>query len=270
MKTDLIEFHGNTLVVQDHEGEMWTAFPRLCEPIGLDVQAQSRRIKKSPWGRVAILATQTAEGVRHCQFIPVSIVPMWLATVRVSMVNEELRPTLSLYQQECADVLYKHAMRVPQSTGIDAADLAQSLNAISIACSKFTEVSETLAVLVKDFSSMHKHIERIEENQQVQRKNIKSGVKDLHVSFVSSRGGWCPCCNRVQVIRDGEKNSKGQFDHFFGRHMAGRDEVWLVCCDCNSKLRGHGEFWRNALQLFAGYQSALHLFSRGDQLGLFD
>lgn len=106
----IVPFHGDDLVaVQQPDGTIFVLFTRLCENLGLNQQAQARRVQRHAvlQRAFATLDVQTAGGVQALQCLKLSLLPLWLSGVQASRVKPELQERLVLYQEEAADVLWQ-------------------------------------------------------------------------------------------------------------------------------------------------------------------
>ncbi|MDC0749955.1 phage antirepressor N-terminal domain-containing protein [Polyangium mundeleinium] len=95
---------------KDEAGTVWVSVRRVCEVLGVAEQRQLSKMKNKPWACVTMMVTQTSgdDQRRKVSVIPLKAFPMWLATINVTKVKPELRPTLERFQQEAADVLSAH------------------------------------------------------------------------------------------------------------------------------------------------------------------
>lgn len=106
----IIPFHGDDLVaVQQPDGTIYVLFARLCENLGLNQQAQTRRNQRHAVLQKALLTleVQTAGGRQAAQCLKLSLLPLWLSGLQASRVKPELQERLVLYQEEAADVLWQ-------------------------------------------------------------------------------------------------------------------------------------------------------------------
>jgi hypothetical protein len=90
---------------KDETGTIWVSVKRVCEALGLAFGAQLVKLKSKPWAGVSMIDTPSEGGAQQMSVIPLKAFPMWLATINVTKVKPELRPTLERFQQEAADVL---------------------------------------------------------------------------------------------------------------------------------------------------------------------
>ena len=106
----VVPFYGDDLVaVQQSDGTIFILFGRLCENLGLNQQAQARRVQRHAVLAPALaqLEVPTAGGVQTMQCLKLSLLPLWLSGVQARRVKPELQERLILYQQEAADVLWQ-------------------------------------------------------------------------------------------------------------------------------------------------------------------
>src|SRR6266545_8064078 len=105
---ELIDFHGDQLIAVVLEGD-GVAIPLrlLCEPIGLDTEAQAERPRNHAVLAAGLRVVNVEIGgrVRSVMAIIHTKLPFWLATISPEQVNDETRPKLIQYQTELADIL---------------------------------------------------------------------------------------------------------------------------------------------------------------------
>ncbi|GAC1563888.1 MAG: hypothetical protein NVS2B7_37810 [Herpetosiphon sp.] len=106
----IVPFYGDELVaVQQPDGTVFVLFGRLCDNLGLNQQAQVRRLERHAVLAPALvmLDIPTSGGVQALQCLKVSLLPLWLSGVQVRRVKPALQARLVLYQQEAADILWQ-------------------------------------------------------------------------------------------------------------------------------------------------------------------
>lgn len=108
--TDLIPFHGTQIVAERHDGKQWVAIRPACDSLGLDPDAQLKRLKAQPWATTVVTTGVGADGKRRDMVMADRrTFTMWLATISTSRIkNPELRDLLSAYQCEAADALDRY------------------------------------------------------------------------------------------------------------------------------------------------------------------
>ncbi|KVX06423.1 hypothetical protein ASL22_13235 [Alcaligenes faecalis] len=103
-----VEFHGKSLtVITAADGQRLVAMRPICEAIGLDSDAQLKRIKRNPVlskGSV-IMTVPSAGGDQSMVCLPVDYLNGWLFGIHTSQVKPEIRQRLEDYQRECYQVL---------------------------------------------------------------------------------------------------------------------------------------------------------------------
>lgn len=119
-----VEFYGDELTaVRAEDGHIYAGINQMCGALGIDPQAQRRRMERhavlAKGLGVAILATPG--GRQHGYVLRADLVPLWLAGIRASMVNEDVRPKLVKFQEEAAVVLWE-AFQDGRLTGDPAFD----------------------------------------------------------------------------------------------------------------------------------------------------
>ncbi|MFD2837561.1 phage antirepressor N-terminal domain-containing protein [Azotobacter vinelandii] len=97
-------FHGQTLaVITGPAGERLVAMKPICEAIGLQWEAQLKRIKRHPVlsQGMSIMTTPSAGGDQETTCLPLDYLNGWLFGMDASRVKPEIRERLVQYQREC-------------------------------------------------------------------------------------------------------------------------------------------------------------------------
>jgi hypothetical protein len=127
-----VTFQGDELVaVQGEDGTIYALFARLCDNLGLNQQAQARRVQRHVVLRdgLTTLTVSTTGGPQIAQFLRLDLLPLWLSGVQAERVKREVREKLVSYQRDAAQVLWQ-AFR-PQilvdepSASVESTGLAQ-------------------------------------------------------------------------------------------------------------------------------------------------
>jgi hypothetical protein len=92
------------------DGQVYVSIRNMCHALGLNTQAQTRRIRRQPilddgYEGVAIMATPG--GQQRGAVLRVDLVPLWLSGIDTKRVKEAIRPKLERYQREAAKVLWE-------------------------------------------------------------------------------------------------------------------------------------------------------------------
>jgi hypothetical protein len=110
-----VEMYGDQVTaVRAGDGEIYVTLTHMCEALGLDTQAQARRIQRHAVlsegiGWVVIMATQGdgPDQRRRVQALRADLVPLWLTGVQASRVDEKIRPKLEQLQRNAARILWQ-------------------------------------------------------------------------------------------------------------------------------------------------------------------
>ena len=104
-----VPFHGTTILT-NNDGSQIVVRP-VCEALGLDADAQQRRIKRQPWASTAMMTVQVPGDDQRRDMLTVDrrTFTMWLATVETGRLkNEQAREMLVAFQTEAADALDRY------------------------------------------------------------------------------------------------------------------------------------------------------------------
>jgi hypothetical protein len=109
MNSEIVEFYGTNLVVVTAEnGDPWASVKHICDGVGVDFNGQRKKLLENPVYNsvVEIMSTTGSDGKTYEMLcISTTMIAYWLSSIHPNKVSEEIRPTLIVYQQECARVL---------------------------------------------------------------------------------------------------------------------------------------------------------------------
>ena len=96
----------------------------ICDHLGLAWQTQHRKIMEHHVlsEGITIMVIPSAGGPQKMVTLPLSMLPGWLMTISPGRVAPEIRDTITAYQREAFDVLYRHFF--PDNTGAYAVPAA--------------------------------------------------------------------------------------------------------------------------------------------------
>lgn len=112
-KSKIVKFNNQQIPVYFVGDKTFVAMKPICENIGLQWEAQLKRIKRNHVlnSTMSIMDMVAQDGkVRDVICLPFSMLNGWLMGVDANKVKPEIKDTLIKYQLECYDVLYKHFM----------------------------------------------------------------------------------------------------------------------------------------------------------------
>jgi hypothetical protein len=104
-------FHGRPIVaVRLDDGRIVVTIQSLCEGMGLNTQAQVRRIERTEalTGEVAYLWLATDYGPQEQAALVLDVLPGWLMGVDTRRIKGTTHDTILAYQREAYAVLYQH------------------------------------------------------------------------------------------------------------------------------------------------------------------
>lgn len=93
------------LALQGIDGEVYVPVVPVAERLGMaSPYSQIARIRRDETMTEALrrMPIETSGGMQKMQCLHVDMLTLWLATIRASMVREEIRPTLQQYKREAA------------------------------------------------------------------------------------------------------------------------------------------------------------------------
>lgn len=112
MKQELqtIEFYGNDITVVMKESELYVAMKPICESIGIQWEAQFKRIKRNPVliEGMSIMDIPSNGGIQKIAMLEMSMLHGWLFGINTSRVKLNVKDKLITYQKECFAVLHEY------------------------------------------------------------------------------------------------------------------------------------------------------------------
>lgn len=112
-KVEAFTFEGDDIhVVWLATGDVGVVFRRLCEVVGVDIDAQARRLARArrggaTWATTAMMEVVAADGkIRVMEVLPRRSIPMWAAGLDLTRIKDPgARDKIAAYQDRAADVL---------------------------------------------------------------------------------------------------------------------------------------------------------------------
>ncbi len=114
-KSKIVKFNNQQIPIYFFEDKPFVAMKPICENIGLQWEAQLKRLKRNHVLNkgMSIMDIPTNGGNQRIVCLPFGMLNGWLMGVDANKVKPEIKDTLVKYQLECYDVLYKHFMPKP-------------------------------------------------------------------------------------------------------------------------------------------------------------
>ncbi len=103
-------------------GSIYISLPGMCSALGLNTQAQFRRMLRTPTlaKGLRVIPLQTRGGVQQINCLRVDKIALWLAGIEPTRIRPRFRAKVEAYQEELAPVATEVFMRV---MGIQAGQL---------------------------------------------------------------------------------------------------------------------------------------------------
>lgn len=117
-----ISFHGQTVAVFSQNNQHYVAMKPICENIGLQWEAQLKRIQRNAILNTAMsmMDTPSNGGKQKTACLPLDYLNGWLFGVDTKRVKPEIRERLLTYQRECFRVLNNHFNQPKQTIKLPA------------------------------------------------------------------------------------------------------------------------------------------------------
>jgi hypothetical protein len=104
-----VPFHGDTLVMVDHNSQPFVAMKSVVESMSLNWQTQHRKLKEKFGSVIVIMTTTAGDGKKYeMTCLPLRKLAAWLYSINPNKVAEHLRDKVRQYQDECDDALWDY------------------------------------------------------------------------------------------------------------------------------------------------------------------
>ncbi|MBY7733495.1 phage antirepressor N-terminal domain-containing protein [Francisella philomiragia] len=160
MKTKVIKFHNQDIVVASQNGVDYVSAKHICDNMGIAWQPQHRKLMKDEVlnSTIIIMMMVADDGKsREMLMIPVEYLNGWLFTISPNKVNPEIKEKIIEYKKECYKVLndyFKHGVAVNDN-------FKDTQKQIDI-------LSEKLSILEKEYN--RQAIDLLETKSQLETK----------------------------------------------------------------------------------------------------
>lgn len=107
-----IEFHGQSLITLQHDGQPFAAMKPIVEGMGLDWKSQHSKITSNQSRFCMVEITMQMPGddqQRSVSCMPLRKLPGWLMTIHPNKIKDlAVRERVVMYQNECDDALWQY------------------------------------------------------------------------------------------------------------------------------------------------------------------
>lgn len=128
-----VRFHGDTVVMVEHNNQPLVAMKPVVENMGLNWQTQYRKLNEK-FGSVVVIMTTTAGDGKKYEMVclPLRKLAAWLYSINPNKVADHLRDKVTRYQDECDDALWDYWTKGVAVRGGDAYNTSQQLQTINM------------------------------------------------------------------------------------------------------------------------------------------
>ncbi|AIK00190.1 hypothetical protein CEP83_00675 [Moraxella catarrhalis] len=152
-----VNFHNQTLITLEKDGNHYVAMKPICENIGLDWASQFTRIKRDEvLNSVIVMITTTGADRKIYKMLclPIQYLNGWLFGVDTNRVKAEIKETLITYKKECYQALFDYwhdgVAINPRATKDERKPLVQAVNML---------VTETGAIYSNVWKMIHQRFD---------------------------------------------------------------------------------------------------------------
>ncbi|HKR49534.1 MAG TPA: phage antirepressor N-terminal domain-containing protein, partial [Pseudonocardiaceae bacterium] len=147
MEIGSFEFHGDTVTVVTTESGSWALLGQLCQNLAIDPESQRKAVLRKAWsqGKTSVMEVMLPGQSRaYPQFlIHERIVPMWLANITTSRIDdEEKRKKVEAAQVDLAEALYRYVTGKPQQSAPQPLEITAAAGPVP-----YREQAEILSIL---------------------------------------------------------------------------------------------------------------------------
>lgn len=139
-KTKIVARINKVDILLIENGEKRVAVKPICQALGIDEDAQRRRLKNDPiLSSVTVLSTATGNDGKEYKMvtIPFEFVFGWLFRIDSRNVKEESREALIKYQVECYRTLYRHFTAYADFVAAKQEKIEEQLSVVDSASDNF-------------------------------------------------------------------------------------------------------------------------------------
>ena len=144
--TVVAKINGTEIIVIEN-GEKRVPIKPICEALGIDEDAQRRRLKEDPiLSSTTVLSTAVAADGKNREMvtIPFRYVFGWLFRIDSRNVKEEAREAVIKYQLQCYDALYNHFTRYAEYVEYQKEKIEEQLAIVEAINMNFRETKTQL------------------------------------------------------------------------------------------------------------------------------
>ena len=168
------------------------------------------------------------------------------------ITKEQIQESVTLLEQYGRGIVPVHCSLAELAQVVDAFGLHQLFQLVA---TSILEINDNLENLQAQISRVTK------------RRKLSAQTKRIHRLTISAfYAGDCPCCRLEPVMKDG-RESGSEYDHAVSLSDNSTEATWLICRNCNLRLRDQDERTKSMTQ-FRAYQEFRKQCEQGPQQSL--
>ena len=221
-----VNFYDDILIaIKADDGNIYASIRQMCEALGIDIQAQRRRIGRhsvlSDGFMIANLAT--IKGKRPTNVLRVDLIPFWLSGVRAKSVNDDVRPKLELLQRQAAKVLWEAFQDGRLSIDPAFSELLKNADSPSVQAYKMAQAIMQMAqqqIILEGRVALHDH-KFIEHGQKLDEhedriEQIESIIGDNKHNITPSQASQISQAVKAIALVMGKRTERNEYGGVYG------------------------------------------------------
>lgn len=211
-----VEFYGDTLAaVRGDDGRIYVNFTQVCEALGIDVRAQRRRLGDHDVLGASLTTgvLPTAGGPQTVYVIRVDMVPLWMSTLRVKAVREELREKLRHFQMEAAAVLWEAFQDGRLTTDADAGDV---LAGVSPETAQAVQVARAVLLLARNQAALEMRLSGQIQGLAGRLETVEAALGDTGRHVTPDQAAQLSQAVKAVALALGKRSGRNEFGAIYG------------------------------------------------------
>ena len=220
-----VRFYEDDLTaVRAADGQVYVAIPQMCAALGLDPQAQRRRMMRHTIladGVKVVANLATTFGDRDTYTLRVDLVPLWLSGIRTAAVNEDVRPKLERFQREAAKVLWEAFQEGRLTTDpdfdslVEAAANSEAVQAYQIAQAVMKLARQQILIEARLSGRLDVHEHRLADHDD-RLEAIETTLTDKGRNVTPDQASQISQAVKAVALALGKKSGRNEFGAIYG------------------------------------------------------
>lgn len=210
--------------VRADDGQVYVAIGQMCQALGIDTQAQTRRIRRQSVladGLQGVANLATPGGLQSGYVLRVDLVPLWLSGIRTAAVNDAVRPKLERFQREAAKVLWEAFQegRLTADPDIDAlveaAANPETVQAYQIAQAVMKLARQQMLIEARLSGRLDIHEDRLADHDN-RLEAIETSLSDSGRNVTPDQASQISQAVKAVALELGKKSGRNEFGGVYG------------------------------------------------------